>query len=149
MHSSAATTVRRFTVFTLALIFFQGVMESALAADARASIATVSAELCGEMTRHKTLTDKGPVNCSRLKLIKFSYIGFDGVAHSDGEIIVMDAAARYVAAIFDALLDRRFPIAKAHLMNHYDGDDDAADVDNNTSSFNERVVAGTNTLSQP
>jgi hypothetical protein len=32
-------------------------------------------------------------------------------------------------------------------MNYYDGDDDAADVDNNTSSFNDRVVAGTNTLS--
>ena len=32
-------------------------------------------------------------------------------------------------------------------MNRYDGDDDAADVDNNTSSFNDRVVAGTNTLS--
>jgi hypothetical protein len=119
----------------------------ALAADASATITTVSADLCGEMIRHKTLTEKGPVSCSRLKLIKFGYFGFDGVAHPDGEIIVIDAAAHYAAAIFDALLDRHFPIAKARLMNHYDGDDDAADVDNNTSSFNDRVVAGTNTLS--
>lgn len=119
----------------------------ALAADARATITTVSADLCGEMIRHKTLTDKGPVSCGRLKLIKFGYFGFDEAAHTDGEIIVLDAAAPYVAAIFDALLDRHFPIAKARLMNHYDGDDDAADVDNNTSSFNDRVVAGTNTLS--
>jgi D-alanyl-D-alanine carboxypeptidase len=140
--------VRRFIPFALALIFYHGVMNSAvLAADVRAAIAAVSADLCGEMIRHKTLTDKGPVNCSRLKLIKFSYFGFDDAAHSDGEIIVLDAAAHYVAAIFDALLDRHFPIAKARLMNHYDGDDDAADVDNNTSSFNDRVVAGTNTLS--
>lgn len=132
----------------MALIFYHGVMKSiALAADASATITTVSADLCGEMIRHKTLTEKGPVSCSRLKLIKFGYFGFDGVAHPDGEIIVIDAAAHYAAAIFDALLDRHFPIAKARLMNHYDGDDDAADVDNNTSSFNDRVVAGTNTLS--
>ena len=119
----------------------------AFTADGRATIATVSADLCGEMIRHKTLTGKGPVSCSRLALIKFSYVGFDNATYSDGEIIVLDAAAQNVAAIFDTLLDRRFPIAKAHLMNHYDGDDDAADVDNNTSSFNDRVVAGTNTLS--
>jgi hypothetical protein len=140
--------VRPFIPFALALIFYHGVMKSiALAADASATITTVSADLCGEMIRHKTLTEKGPVSCSRLKLIKFGYFGFDGVAHPDGEIIVIDAAAHYAAAIFDALLDRHFPIAKARLMNHYDGDDDAADVDNNTSSFNDRVVAGTNTLS--
>ena len=141
-------TLRRFLPFALAVFFCLGMMNGvAFAADGRATVATVPADLCDEMIRHKTLTDKGPVSCSRLVLIKFSYFGFDNATHSDGEIMVLDAAAPNVAAIFDALLDRRFPIAKAHLMNHYDGDDDAADVDNNTSSFNDRVVAGTNTLS--
>jgi hypothetical protein len=141
-------TLTRSIPFALALSFYLGVMNSiAFTADARATVATVSADLCGEMIRHKTLTEKGPVSCSRLVLIKFSYFGFDNAAHSDGEIIVLDAAAQNVAAIFDTLLDRHFPIAKARLMNHYDGDDDAADVDNNTSSFNDRVVAGTDTLS--
>ena len=141
-------SLKRSILFALALICHLGVMNGiAFAADARATVTTVSADLCAEMIRHKTLTEKGPVGCSRLALVKFSYFGFDNAAHSDGEIIVLDAAAPYVAAIFDALLDRRFPIAKARLMNHYDGDDDAADIDNNTSSFNDRVVAGTNTLS--
>jgi hypothetical protein len=99
------------------------------------------------MVRHKTLIEGKPVSCSRLSLIRFSYFGFDNAVHPDGEIVVLDAVAPHVAAIFDSLLDRRFPIAKARLMNYYDGDDDAADVDNNTSSFNDRVVAGTSTLS--
>lgn len=142
------TTLRRSAPFALAFIVYLDVMSSiAFAADARATVTPVPADLCGEMIRHKTLTGKGPVSCSRLALIRFGYFGFDNAAHSDGEIIVLDAAAQNVAAIFDALLDRHFPIAKARLMNHYDGDDDAADVDNNTSSFNDRVVAGTNTLS--
>lgn len=141
-------TLRRSIPIALALIIYLDGMNSiAFAADARATVTKVSADLCDEMIRHKTLSEKGPVSCSRLALIKFGYFGFDNTAHSDGEIIVLDAAARNVAAIFDTLLDRRFPIAKAHLMNHYDGDDDAADVDNNTSSFNDRVVAGTRTLS--
>ncbi len=122
-------------------------IDVASATEDRAVVAAVSTELCTEMVRHKTLTEKGPVSCGRLKLIRFSYFGFDNAVHSEGEIVVLDAAAPYVAAIFDALLDRRFPIAKARQMNHYDGDDDAADVDDNTSSFNDRVVAGTTTLS--
>jgi hypothetical protein len=112
-----------------------------------AAVSAVPADLCGEMVRHKTLIEGKPVSCSRLSLIRFSYFGFDNAVHPDGEIVVLDAVAHHVAAIFDALLDRRFAIAKARLMNTYDGDDDAADIDNNTSSFNDRVVAGTNTLS--
>jgi D-alanyl-D-alanine carboxypeptidase-like protein len=119
----------------------------ASAADIRAAVSAVPAELCGEMVRHKTLIEGKPVSCSRLSLIRFRYFGFDNTVHPDGEIVVLDAVAHHIAAIFDSLLDRRFPIAKARLMNYYDGDDDAADVDNNTSSFNDRVVAGTNTLS--
>lgn len=119
----------------------------AAATDIRAAVSAVPADLCGEMVRHRTLIEGKPVSCSRLSLIRFSYLGFDNAVHSDGEIVVLDAVAHFVAAIFDSLLDRRFPIAKARLMNYYDGDDDAADIDNNTSSFNDRVVAGTNTLS--
>lgn len=122
-------------------------IHAAAAAGTRAAVSAVPVELCDEMVRHKTLIEGKPVSCSRLSLIRFSYVGFDNAVHADGEIVVLDAVAHHVAAIFDALLDRRFAIAKARLMNEYDGDDDAADVDNNTSSFNDRVVAGTNTLS--
>ena len=122
-------------------------IDTASAAENRAVVSAVTADLCREMVRHKTFIEGKAVSCSRLALIRLSYFGFDNAVHPDGEIVVLDAVAHRVAAIFDALLDRRFPIAKVRLMNHYDGDDDAADVDNNTSSFNDRVVAGTNTLS--
>src|SRR5262249_14438119 len=65
----------------------------------------------------------------------------------NGEIMVMDAAAESVQRIFTKLREIRFPIAKARLINHYDGSDDASIADNNTSAFNSRNVAGTNTLS--
>src|SRR5262249_17973450 len=80
-------------------------------------------------------------------LIKFSYLGFDGNIHTDGEIMVMDAAAENVLRIFTRLREMRFPIAKARLINAYDGSDDASIADDNTSAFNSRNVAGTNSLS--
>jgi len=67
--------------------------------------------------------------------------------HEDGEMIVLDAVAARVATIFDRLLHLRFPLAKARPINRYDGDDDASMADNNTSSFNDRPVAGGTSLS--
>jgi hypothetical protein len=74
-------------------------------------------------------------------------LGFDGQVHGDGEIMVMDAAADSVARIFARLREIGFPVAKARLIDHYDGNDDASIADNNTSAFNFRTVAGTNSLS--
>jgi hypothetical protein len=111
------------------------------------SILPVTPALCDDMKKNNVIRAGAPVGCERLKLIKFSYFGFDGRIHGDGEIMVMDAAAENVLRIFTRLRDMRFPIAKARLINHYDGDDDASTADNNTSAFNSRNVAGTNTLS--
>jgi hypothetical protein len=47
-----------------------------------------------------------------------------------------------VRAIFDTLYERRFPIARARLMDAYRGDDAASMRDNNTSGFNDRPVTG-------
>jgi hypothetical protein len=110
-------------------------------------IVPVSHALCDDMRKHDVIRAGAPVGCERLKLIKFSYLGFDGSIHADGEIMVMDAAAENVLRVFTKLRDMRFPIAKAKLINHYDGSDDASIADNNTSAFNSRNVAGTSTLS--
>src|SRR5262245_55737175 len=99
------------------------------------------------MKKHNVVKAGAVVGCARLKLIKFPYLGFDGATHTDGEIMVMDAAAENVLHIFARLREISFPIAKARLINHYDGDDDASIADNNTSAFNSRNVAGTNSLS--
>jgi D-alanyl-D-alanine carboxypeptidase len=105
-------------------------------------ILPISPTLCEDMRNHHVMKAGAPVGCERLKLIDFSYVGFDGQAHDDGEIVVMDAAAEHVLHIFGALRERRFPIAKAQLMNRYDGNDDASMADNNTSAFNVREITG-------
>jgi hypothetical protein len=92
------------------------------------------------MKLHHVLGQNPPVGCERLKLVKFAYVGFDRALHEDGEIVVMDAAAPHVLRILNALRDIRFPIAKASLMDRYEGNDDASMADNNTSAFNDRMI---------
>jgi hypothetical protein len=111
------------------------------------AVTPVSAILCNNMKLHHVLGPHAPVGCDRLKLVKFSYAGFDKALHDDGEIVVMDATATHVSDIFKALRNNRFPIAKAKLMNAYDGDDDASMADNNTSAFNDRKVADSASIS--
>jgi len=110
-------------------------------------VAPVSAVLCEDMKLHHVLGSNPPVGCDRLRLVRFAYVGFDQQAHADGEIVVMDAAAPHVLRIFATLRELQFPIAKARLMNHYDGDDDASMRDNNTSAFNDRNIANGNLVS--
>jgi D-alanyl-D-alanine carboxypeptidase len=113
----------------------------------REGVAPISMELCRDMKLHHVLNPGAVVGCDRLRLVNFGYIGFDGQLHNDGEIVVMDAVADHVLKIFVTLRNRRFPIEKAKLMNSYDGNDDASMVDNNTSAFNDRKVAGTTAIS--
>jgi D-alanyl-D-alanine carboxypeptidase len=138
---------RRLAVFALLSVFHHMPVAANVAEARPAEISPISNAFCEDMRNHKTLTDHGPVGCERLASVKFSYFGFDGRVHSDGEIIVLDAVAARVARIFDRLLDLHFPLQKARPINRYDGDDDASMADNNTSSFNDRPVAGGTSLS--
>ena len=106
------------------------------------SVAPINPAQCEEMRAHNVMRAEAPVPCSRLSLVSFSFVGFDGKDHGDGRIVVMDAAAEYVLAIFAKLHEMRFPIAHARLMNHYEGNDSASTADNNTSSFNARPSTG-------
>ena len=106
----------------------------------------VSAALCNDMMFRDVLHSGAPVGCDRLKLIRFEHLGFDGRLHT-GEIMVMDAVANHVSQIFSRLFAKNFPIEKARLMNYYNGNDDRAIADNNTSGFNHRNVEGSNALS--
>jgi hypothetical protein len=99
------------------------------------------------MKAHRVIGPTASVGCNRLSVVKFNYLDFDSRAHDDGQIVVMDAAAKRVLAIFGTLFNRHFPIAKAKLMNSYEGDDDASMADNNTSGFNDRKITGGNSVS--
>ena len=137
---------RRSIVFAFLFALVALLIDMPVAANA-AEASPISKDLCEDMKNHKTLTNHGPVGCDRLASVKFSYFGFDGRVHGDGEIVVLDAVAARVARIFDRLLDLRFPLKQARPIDRYDGDDDASMADNNTSSFNDRPVAGGTSLS--
>jgi hypothetical protein len=136
----------RLTIVVL-LFAFLALLQSVPVATRAAEATPISKVFCEDMKHHKTLTNHAPVDCDRLASVKFSYFGFDGRVHEDGEIIVLDAVAARVARIFDRLLELRFPLKKAQPVNRYEGDDDASMADNNTSSFNDRPVAGSTSLS--
>jgi hypothetical protein len=111
------------------------------------SLTPISPALCADMKAHRVMHADAPVGCERLALVRFAYIGFDARYHDNGELVVLDALADEVAAIFAELRARRFPIQQARLMNAYDGDDDASMDANNTSAFNDRNVVGTHSIS--
>jgi hypothetical protein len=110
-------------------------------------VSPISDALCRDMRSTRVLNPGAPVGCERLRLVRFGYVGFDGATHDDGELVVLDAVADHVLAIFVALRRRAFPIASAKLMNHYRGNDDASMAANNTSAFNVRRVEGSNAMS--
>jgi hypothetical protein len=110
-------------------------------------VVPVTPPQCTHMRQHRVFNAGAPVPCARLRLLKFSYLDFDGQLHDDAEMVVMDAVAEHVLQIFVALRERRFPIASVKLMDHFDGNDDASTAANNTSALNVRPVAGSGRIS--
>ncbi len=107
---------------------------------AAARVSEVDTNLCQTMRDTDVLHKNAPVSCAQLRVVRFSYLGFDGKVHDDGAVMVMAALADHVQAIFATLLQRKFVIAGAQLMQHYRGDDLAAMRANNTSAFNDRAI---------
>lgn len=65
-----------------------------------------------------------------------------------GELVVNKSIADDVKTIFYKLYLHDYPIEKMVLVDAYDADDNASMADNNSSSFNYRVVEGTTHLSK-
>lgn len=107
-------------------------------------IVEVDAKLCQAMRDTDVLHKNAPVSCAQLRVVHFSYLGFDNKVHDDGAVMVMAALADQVQAIFATLLQKKFAIAGAQLMQHYRGDDLAAMRANNTSAFNDRAITNGN-----
>jgi len=110
------------------------------------SVQSIDEKSCDDMRRHHVLNG-GFSSCGRLRLVRFSYINFRGETGNTGAIVVLDAVANQVLLLFEDLRRARFPIEKANLMNDYDGNDDRSMNDNNTSSFNDRNIAGSTRIS--
>jgi hypothetical protein len=67
---------------------------------------------------------------------------------AEGELICNESIADDLAEIFYELYRHEYQLDKVHLIDIYNGDDDAAVADNNTSCFNYRKVEGSSTLSK-
>ncbi|WP_167880329.1 CapA family protein [Nocardioides guangzhouensis] len=88
-----------------------------------------------------------PVPLSDLRHLRMRYVGFDGRAHL-GEMVVHAVHAAPVTRVFGRLYDAGFPIRRMRLVDAYRGDDDRSMAADNTSAYNCRRVAGTDTWSE-
>ena len=83
-----------------------------------------------------------PVSLEELRLLRVSYWGFDGKAHT-GSMVVDDAWADDLRTVFQKLYEARFPIRSMNLIDDYAASDDRSMAADNTSAFNGRHVNGT------
>jgi D-alanyl-D-alanine carboxypeptidase len=89
-----------------------------------------------------------PLDPRHLRRVEVNYIGFDGKTHR-GDLIVHEDLAAEVVAIFEQLLQLRYPIEKIRPVDNYPAADDELSMeDNNTSAFNCRHIPGTGHWSQ-
>lgn len=108
----------------------------------KASFKVLSRAECKTLESRGVITANNPVPCHRLSKVRFRYVSDTGVIKNDGELVVLDSIAPYVASLTDELLERKFYIAKAAPVEAYGGDDQASMADNNTSAFNGRAITG-------
>jgi hypothetical protein len=76
---------------------------------------------------------------ARLRLLRLSYIGFDGRAHRGGLVVNADVVAQ-VERVFLRLYAGRFPIRRMWPIDAYGGNDFRSMAADNTSGFNCRYA---------
>jgi hypothetical protein len=88
-----------------------------------------------------------PVGLGALRLVRLTYVGFDGEPHR-GRLVVHRRWAEGIVEVFRRLYDHGFAIRRIRLVDRYGADDRESMRHDNTSAFNCRYVAGTTTWSQ-
>jgi hypothetical protein len=81
-----------------------------------------------------------------LALVDVLYYSFDGLKHQ-GQIIVNNALEGDIYEIFGLIEKIKVPVGRVIPIVAYQGDDHSSMADNNSSSFNFRVIEGTTKLS--
>ncbi len=82
-----------------------------------------------------------------LRYVHVLHYDFDGQP-AEGELICNAAIAQDLVEIFCELYKNEYQIEQIHLVDEYGGDDDASMAANNTSCFNYRNVANSESLSK-
>ncbi|MCR5675479.1 MAG: M15 family metallopeptidase [Lachnospiraceae bacterium] len=88
-----------------------------------------------------------PVPLEDLRYLNIRYIDFNDEEQA-GELVCNAAVAADMVEIFHDLYTERYQLESVRLIDDYGGDDDASMMDNNTSCFNYRTVAGSTNLSK-
>lgn len=99
-----------------------------------------------EKMMNTSFYNRGHITRQDLKLLLVGHYNFDNEVQQ-GEIIVHEKVAEEILEIFQELYDHKYPIDKITLVHHYDGSDDLSMADNNTHSFNDRLMTGGKSLS--
>jgi poly-gamma-glutamate synthesis protein (capsule biosynthesis protein) len=91
--------------------------------------------------------NRGCPSRERLALLSVNFWDFEGQPAS-GQLIVSKHVASELSRIFSEIFESKaFLIERMERVDKYNGNDDTSMAANNTSAFNCRLVAGTNTLS--
>ena len=88
-----------------------------------------------------------PLPLRVLRLVRVTYVGFDGQAHH-GRLVLHRRWAAEVLGVFERLYARSFPIRRMRLVDRFGATDRASMRHDNTSAFNCRYVRGTTVWSQ-
>ena len=87
-----------------------------------------------------------PTPLTDLRYLHMTYLGFDHTAHT-GEMVIHKTYAADITDVFHQLYQARWPIQRMRLIDDYHGHDNQSMANNNTSGYNCRHIAGTNTWS--
>lgn len=90
--------------------------------------------------------DGCPVPLADLRYLRMSYLAFNGSVRT-GEMVVHEDHADEVTEVFGRLYDESWPLRRMLLVDEYRGDDDRSMAANNTSGYNCRRVAGSDSWS--
>lgn len=109
-------------------------------------IAEISDELMGRM-KGKSFKADCSVPRGDLRHLSILHKTLRGETKS-GELVCNKHIADVVLEIFKELYMAGYPIEKVRLVDEYNADDDLSMADNNSSSFNFRLVSGTKRISK-
>ncbi len=85
--------------------------------------------------------EKNSIPLDRLRHVTVSYHTFDGQSKTDGALIVLDKLAKNVCQIFEGLYELKFPFQSIKLLDEFGGEDYTSMLRNNSSCYNDRVIA--------
>jgi hypothetical protein len=80
-----------------------------------------------------------PVGPEQLRIVRVSFVGFDGRAHT-GVLVVNRSVTNDVQVAFRRLYAARFPIRRMEPVSAFGGSDDRSMAADNTSAFNCRYA---------